>query len=71
MSDKLPRSVARLAEGLAAGEYSSVELTRPLSRPHREPGRPQLNSFITVCAEQALAEAAAADAAARPARPGP
>ncbi len=61
MIDSLPRSVARLADGLARGDYSSVELTRHYL------GRiaaldPQLNSFITVCAEQALAEAAAADA---------
>ena len=61
MSDKLPRSVARLAAGLARGDYSSVELTRHyLSRIEALDG--QLNSFITVCAEQALAEAAAADA---------
>ena len=61
MSENLPRSVARLADGLARGEYSSVELTRHyLARIEAFDG--QLNSFITVCAEQALAEAAAADA---------
>jgi aspartyl-tRNA(Asn)/glutamyl-tRNA(Gln) amidotransferase subunit A len=61
MSDKLPRSVAQLAAGLARGDFSSVELTRHyLARIEALDG--QLNSFITVCAEQALAEAAAADA---------
>ena len=70
MSDTLPRSVASLAAGLARGEYSSVELTRHyLDRIAALDG--QLNSFITVCAEQALAEAAAADAARAAGRAGP
>ena len=61
MVDAFPRCVAQLADGLARGDYSSVELTRHYL------GRiaaldPQLNSFITVCSEQAMAEAAAADA---------
>lgn len=60
MVDSFPRSIAQLADGLARGDYSSVELTRHYL------GRiaaldPQLNSFITVCSEQAMAEAAAAD----------
>jgi aspartyl-tRNA(Asn)/glutamyl-tRNA(Gln) amidotransferase subunit A len=60
MTDSLPRSVARLAEGLVRGDYSSVELTRYYLQ-RIAALDPQLNSFITVCAEQALAEAAAAD----------
>ena len=61
MTDSPPRSVAQLADGLARGDYSSVELTRHyLDRIAALD--PQLNSFITVCSEQALAEAAAADA---------
>jgi len=55
-----PLTVAELASGLARGDYSSVELTRHyLARIERFD--PDLNSFITVCADQALAEAAAAD----------
>ena len=61
MTNSPPRSVARLADSLARGDYSSVELTRHyLDRIAALDS--QLNSFITVCAEQALAEAAAADA---------
>ena len=60
MADSLPRSVVELAAGLARGAYSSVELTRHyLDRIAALDGR--LNSFITVCADQALAEAVAAD----------
>jgi aspartyl-tRNA(Asn)/glutamyl-tRNA(Gln) amidotransferase subunit A len=70
MDDTLPRSVARLAHGLARGDYSSVELTRYyLERIARLD--PQLNSFITVCAEQALAQAVAADARRAAGRAGP
>ena len=70
MTDSLPRSVARLADGLARGDYSSVELARRyLDR--IAAFDPQLNSFITVCAEQALAEAAAADACRAAGKAGP
>ena len=56
------KTVAELARGLKAGEYRSVELTRHcLDRIGRLNG--DLNSFITVTAEQALAAAAEADAA--------
>ena len=56
------KTVAELARGLKAGEYSSVELTRHcLDRIDRLDG--DFNSFITVTAEQALAAAAEADAA--------
>ncbi len=56
------KTLAELATGLAAKDFSSVELTRHfLERIRRHDGT--LNSFITVCEEQALAQAAAADAA--------
>jgi len=55
------KTIAELSRGLAAGEFSSVELTRTfLERIERFDG--QLNSFITVTAESALAAAADADA---------
>ncbi|MGB4342952.1 MAG: amidase, partial [Moraxellaceae bacterium] len=55
------KTLAELATGLAAKEFSSVELTRHfLNRIRQHDGL--LNSFITVCDEQALAQAAAADA---------
>jgi aspartyl-tRNA(Asn)/glutamyl-tRNA(Gln) amidotransferase subunit A len=55
-------TVAALAKGLAAGDFSSVELTRSyLDR--IQAAQPGLNAFISVTAEAALTEAAAADAA--------
>ncbi len=55
------KTLAELSAGLAAGDFSSVELTRHfLDRIERLDGR--LNSFISVTAEQALAQAEAADA---------
>ena len=54
------RNISELAAGLRSGEFSSVELTQHfLDRIERLDGR--LNSYITVTAEQALAQAAAAD----------
>ena len=55
-----PETAAAQAAGLARRDFSSVELTQHyLDRIGRfDPG---LNSFITVCAESALAEAAVAD----------
>ena len=55
-------TVAALAKGLAAGDFSSVELTRSyLDR--IQAAQAGLYAFITVTAEAALTEAAAADAA--------
>lgn len=54
-------SLVELANGLANGDFSSVELTRHfLERIDRYDG--ELGSFITTCPEQALAQAKAADA---------
>ncbi len=55
------KTLAELAAGLRAGEFSSEELTRHLLE---RIGRldPKLNSVITLTQEQALAQARAADA---------
>ena len=54
------KTVAELSRDLAEGRVSSVELTQHfLERIQQQDG--QLNSFITVTAEQALADAKAAD----------
>ncbi|WP_435103918.1 Asp-tRNA(Asn)/Glu-tRNA(Gln) amidotransferase subunit GatA [Arhodomonas sp. AD133] len=56
------KTIAELSAGLAAGEFSSRELTEHfLTRIRELDGR--LNSFITVTESQALAQAEAADAA--------
>ncbi len=53
-------TIATLLAGMREGEFSSVEVTRDyLDRIARL--NPQLNAFITVCEESALAEAEAAD----------
>jgi len=55
------KSISELAAALRAGEFSSVELTRAfIDRINRLNG--SINAFITVVEEQALADAAAADA---------
>ncbi|MBB3231530.1 Asp-tRNA(Asn)/Glu-tRNA(Gln) amidotransferase subunit GatA [Halomonas stenophila] len=56
------KTLTELAAGLAAGEFSSRELTQSLLARIERLDEP-LNSFITVTAEQALAAADAADAA--------
>jgi len=54
------KTIAQLAAGLAAGTFSSEELTRDLlARIENHNGT--LNAFITITAEQALAQAKAAD----------
>jgi aspartyl-tRNA(Asn)/glutamyl-tRNA(Gln) amidotransferase subunit A len=64
------RTAAELGRGLAAGEYSSEELTGHfLERIERGNGR--LNAFITVTAERALEDARRADAAIAAGRAGP
>lgn len=64
------KTVAELSAGLAAGDYSSRELTRHfLDRIAEHDGA--LNSFVTVTAEQALDQAEQADAARRAGEAGP
>lgn len=54
------KTLAELAQGLASGEFSSVELTRAyLDRIQAEDQK--LNSYISVTEEQALTQAEAAD----------
>jgi aspartyl-tRNA(Asn)/glutamyl-tRNA(Gln) amidotransferase subunit A len=63
-------TVAELVRGLAAERYSSVELTRAyLDRVAA--AQPELNAFITVTGEAALAAAARADEARAAGRGGP
>jgi aspartyl-tRNA(Asn)/glutamyl-tRNA(Gln) amidotransferase subunit A len=58
----LNQGIAEISASLARGDYSSVELTRAcLERIKRH--NADLNAFITVTEERALAQAAAADAA--------
>jgi aspartyl-tRNA(Asn)/glutamyl-tRNA(Gln) amidotransferase subunit A len=60
MSELHHKTVAELATALRAGRVSSVELTRAyLQRIERHQG--ELNAFISVTAEAALAQAAEAD----------
>jgi len=54
------KTIAQLAAGLKAGEFSSEELTRALLA-RIESLDSRLNAFIAVTAEQALAQAKAAD----------
>ncbi|MCB1824945.1 MAG: Asp-tRNA(Asn)/Glu-tRNA(Gln) amidotransferase subunit GatA, partial [Candidatus Competibacteraceae bacterium] len=64
------KTIAQLSAGLAAGEFSSEELTRAfLERVARF--NPQLNAFITVTAEAALVRARAADQRRRRGEAGP
>ena len=54
------QTLTELAAGLAAGRFSSLELTQHYLQ-RIEQLNPSLNSFISVCPEQALAQAKAAD----------
>jgi aspartyl-tRNA(Asn)/glutamyl-tRNA(Gln) amidotransferase subunit A len=70
MSDLHEKSVAELAAALRARQVSSVELTRAfLARMTRHQG--ELNAFISITAEAALAEAAQADVRLRSQDAGP
>lgn len=53
------KTIAELSAGLAAGEYSSVELTQHFL--NRVKANSDINAFVTVTEEQALAAAKAAD----------
>ena len=64
------KTAAELGRGLAAGEYSSVELTRHFLQ-RIEQGNGRLNAFVTVTAERALEDARRADAAIAAGRGGP
>jgi aspartyl-tRNA(Asn)/glutamyl-tRNA(Gln) amidotransferase subunit A len=55
-------SLTAMAQGLAAGDFTAVELTRHLLLRIETIGK-DLNAFISVTADAALAEAAAADQA--------
>ncbi len=62
MNDALKQGVADLARSLARKDFTSVELTSAyLDRINRH--NPDLNAYVTVTGEQALAQAAAADKA--------
>ncbi len=62
-------SLSELAAGLRAKQFSSVELTQHYLQ--RIARRPELNAYITVTGERALAQAAAADAALAKGEAGP
>ena len=64
------RTVAELAAGLRAKEFSSVELAK-LYLDRIEASQPALNAFISVTREHALAAAADADRALAAGRAGP
>lgn len=57
----LDKTVAEIAAGLASGAYSSQEVTASYLQRIAEKD-PQINSFVTVTAEQAMAAAKEADA---------
>ena len=70
MSELHEKSVAELAAALRARQVSSVELTQALlARVTRH--QPELNAFISITAEAALAEAAQADVRLRSPEAGP
>ena len=65
-----PETVVEIATALAKGDFSSVEITQHyLRRIAAHDGR--LNSYITVCEDRALDQAAAADALLKSKRAGP
>jgi len=62
MTDLHRLSIREMAEGLARAEFSSRELTQHYLK-RIEKIDAQVQSYVTVTAEQALAQADAADAA--------
>jgi aspartyl-tRNA(Asn)/glutamyl-tRNA(Gln) amidotransferase subunit A len=70
MSELYARTVAELSEELRTGRVSSVELTR-LFLARCEQFQGELNAFITLSADAALAEAARADERLRAGHAGP
>src|ERR1700756_2853273 len=64
------KTLAQLAAGLRAKEFSSVELTR-LFLERIEASQPKLNAFISITREQARAAAEAADRDLAASRGGP
>lgn len=70
MTDMLKQGIAELAKSLARKDFSSVELTRAyLDRIHAH--NPDLNAYVTISDELALAQAAAADKARASGQAGP
>jgi aspartyl-tRNA(Asn)/glutamyl-tRNA(Gln) amidotransferase subunit A len=63
-------TLAQLAAGLAAGKYSSVELTRAALE-RAAAAQPGLNALISLTAEQAVEQARAADATLASGKAGP
>ncbi len=58
----MPQTVREISQGLAQGDFSSVEITQQyLDRIAKH--NPQLNCFISVCVERALEQAQVADKA--------
>ena len=55
------RTLTELAQGLASGDFSSVELVQGLLE-RVERFDPELNAFVTVTADEALRAAERADA---------
>lgn len=66
----LDKTIKALSEGLAAGEFSSEELTKSYIKAIEEKN-PEINAYVTVTTEQALAQAKAADAKRREGQAGP
>jgi len=64
------KTIAELSAGLKTGEYSSLELTERFLSRIRRYGE-QLNCFVTITEERALADAKAADAARSKGQAGP
>ena len=63
-------TLAQLAAGLAAGKYSSVELTRAALE-RAAAAQPGLNALVSLTAEQAVVQAKAADATLASGKGGP